>query len=161
MNPGRLWPIAIVGVLAITVGANVWLLYEAHRDPNASALESDYYRKAVAYDSTLAQARRDSVLGWRLEVTPGAYDPAGTRFAVALTDRDGRAISGARIALAAIHNLDAGRERTATFLTGADGRATSTVSLRHTGLWELRFEVRHEAERFTCDLRRDIGRPAP
>jgi hypothetical protein len=157
MNPARAWPMAIVGVLAITVGANVWILYEANRDPNAAALEPDYYRKAVAYDSTMAQAARDSVLGWRLEATPGALDPAGTPLVLRLTDRDGRAIAGARVTLTAIHNLDAGRSTSARFVTGIDGRAAGTAPLRHAGLWELRFEVRRGGERFTATLRRDVG----
>jgi nitrogen fixation protein FixH len=157
MRLARLWPIAIVGVLALTVGANGWILYEANRDPNATALESDYYRKAVAYDSTVAQAMRDSVLGWHLDAVPGAYDPAGTPIRVMLTDRDGRAIAGARIGLVAIHNLDAGREMTASFVTGGDGAATTRVPLHHTGLWELRFDARRGDDRFTRDLRRDVA----
>ncbi len=159
MNAAKLWPLAIVGVLAITVGANAWILYEANRDPNASALESDYYRKAVAYDSTLAQARLDSLLGWRLDATPGAYDPAGTPIALTLADRDGRPIVGANVTLTAIHNLDAGRVVSASFVTGDDGRASARVPLHHTGLWELRFDARTSDERFTADLRRDVEGP--
>jgi nitrogen fixation protein FixH len=161
MNPGRLWPIAVVGVLALTVGANAWILYLANRDPNASALESDYYRKALAYDSTLAQARRDSVLGWRLEASAGAYDPAGTRLYVSLADRDGQPVAGARIELVAIHNLDAGRRMSASFVTDARGQATRTVPLHHAGLWELRFDARRAAERYTRDVRCDVARAAP
>lgn len=161
MSLARLWPIAIVGVLALTVGANAWILYEANRDPNAAALESDYYRKAVAFDSTLAQARRDSVLGWRLEVTPGVFDPAGTPLTVALDDRDGYPLAGAQVGVVAIHNLDGGREVTGGGVTGADGRVTARLPLHHTGLWELRFDARHGADRFTADVRRDVGSVAP
>ena len=157
MKPGTFWPLAVAGVLAITVGANVWILYVANRDPNAAALEPDYYRKAVAYDSTMAQAARDSVLGWRLDAVAGAYHAGATPLTLTLADRDGRAIAGARIGLTAIHNLDAGRAVTASFVTGADGRATLPVALHHAGLWELRLDARHEGERFTADLRRDVG----
>lgn len=157
MNPAKLWPLAIAGVLAITVGANFWILFVANQDPNAAALESDYYRKAVAFDSTLAQAAHDSALGWRLDATPGRYRAAGTPLTVALFDRDGRPLRDARIALTAIHNLEAGRVVSAAFLTGADGRATTVVPLHHAGLWEFRFEARLGGERFTADLRRDVG----
>jgi len=57
----------------------------------------------------------------------------------------------------AIHNLDAGRTMSARFVTGDDGRATGTAPLHHTGLWELRFDVRRGDDRFTADLRRDVG----
>jgi nitrogen fixation protein FixH len=157
MIAAKLWPLAIVGVLAITVGANAWILYEANRDPNATVVEPDYYRKAVAYDSTLAQARRDRALGWRLAAEPGAFDPNGTPLALALTDREGLPIAGASVALVAIHNLDAGRLVSARLVTGADGRATGRLGLDRTGLWELRFDARRGAERFTTDLRCDVA----
>ena len=156
MKPGHLWPLAIAGVLAITVGANAWIFFVANRDPNASVLESDYYRKAVAFDSTLAQAARDSVLGWQLDAVPGGYRVGATPLTVTLADREGHAIAGASVALTAIHNLDAGRTVTARFVTGADGRATAPVALHHAGLWELRLDARHAGERFTADLRRDV-----
>ena len=157
MNLARLWPIAIVAVLALTVGANGWILYVANRDPNAAALESDYYRKAVAYDSTLAQARRDSALAWRLDATPGRFDAAGTPLTITLADGGGRALAGARVRLEAIHNLDGGRTVAATFVTDAGGRATARVPLHHAGLWELRFDARAGGARFTADLRRDVS----
>ena len=161
MSPSpRLWPVAIVGVLAITVGANAWILYEANRDPNATVVEPDYYRKAVAYDSTLAQARRAAALGWQLTAEPGAFDPAGTPLALGLTDRQGRPVAGAAVMLVAIHNLDAGHVVTARWVTGDDGRATPRVAFDRTGLWELRFDARRGPERFTTDLRCDVGRGA-
>ena len=156
MNPARLWPVAIIGVLALTVGANAWILYEASRDPNGAALESDYYRKAVAYDSTLAQSRRDVTLGWRLAVTTGAYDPAGTPLTLSLVDRDGQPLTGATIDLVAIHNLEGGRELSSSFVTGSDGSATQCVPLHHAGLWQLRFDVRHGGEHFTSDVRHEV-----
>ena len=161
MTAAKLWPVAIVGVLVLTVGANAWILYEANRDPNAAVVEPDYYRKAVAYDSTLAQARRDAALGWRLTAVAGRLDPAGTPVVVTLADRDGRPLAGAAVTLAAIHNLDAGRVVTARFVTGADGRAHAKVALDRAGLWELRFAARLGPERFTTDLRCDVGGRAP
>jgi nitrogen fixation protein FixH len=157
MNPARLWPLGIVGVLALTVGANAWILYEANRDPNASVVEPDYYRKAVAYDSTLAQERHDAALGWQLTATTGGLDPAGTPVAVALVDRAGRPLAGAVVTLAAIHNLGAGRVIAARLVTGSDGRGSVRVALDRAGLWELRFDVRLSAEHFTTELRCDVG----
>ena len=157
MNPARLWPVAIVGVLAITVGANAWILYEANRDPNATVVEPDYYRKAVAYDTTLGQERRDAALGWRLAAVPGAFESAGTPLAMTLADRDGRALAGAVVTLVAIHNLDAGHVVSARLVTDAEGRARERVAFDRTGLWELRFEVRLGAERFTTDVHCDVS----
>jgi nitrogen fixation protein FixH len=157
MNPARLWPLAIVGVLAITVGANAWILYEANRDPNAQVVEPDYYGRAVAYNSTLAQERRDAVLGWRLTAAPGAFRAAGTPITLALADRDGRAIAGAAVTLLAIHNLDAGRVVSARCVTGSDGLATARLALDRTGLWELRLDARSGAARFTSSTHVDVA----
>ncbi|MEZ4456629.1 MAG: FixH family protein [Gemmatimonadales bacterium] len=55
----------MIGVLAITVGANGYMLYEANR--GMAAVEPDYYQKAVDFDSTMAQARRNASLGWRVD----------------------------------------------------------------------------------------------
>ena len=54
-------------MLALTVGANFWL-YVAANDDRGIAIEPDYYQKAVAWDSSMAQARENRRSGWR--VTP-------------------------------------------------------------------------------------------
>jgi len=156
MKPAQAWPLAIVGVLAITVAVNFWIYYEANRDPKGSFVESDYYDKAVAYDSILAQSRADSALAWRLGASFGPWAAAGTQFRLTLVDRAGRPIEGAWIRLVAISNLDAGHEIPATLVTGAGGRAVATIPLPHPGLWELRCDARRGVERFTSDLRRDL-----
>ena len=69
MKRGSWWPIGITAVLATTVAANVWVATIASDDPSF-AIEPDYYAKAIAWDSTLAQARTNATLGWRL--TPSA-----------------------------------------------------------------------------------------
>lgn len=63
MKPAALWPLAVIGVLAVTVGANVWLIQVA-REPNGAVIEPDYYRRAVAWDSLAArQGRSDAQIG--------------------------------------------------------------------------------------------------
>jgi hypothetical protein len=88
MNGAKLWPIAVVSVLAVTVAANVVLLVQAG-DPDAAGIEPDYYRRAVAWDSTLAQERRNISLGWQLAAELGVATPAGTPLIVRLTGPDG------------------------------------------------------------------------
>ena len=58
MNASRLWPWAIGAVLLITVAANLALFHVAGSDPSF-VIEPDYYAKAVAWDSTMAQTRRE------------------------------------------------------------------------------------------------------
>ena len=56
MKRGLWWPIAVAAILATTVAANIWVMMIANDDPSF-AIEPDYYRKALAWDTTLAQSR--------------------------------------------------------------------------------------------------------
>ena len=157
MSPARLWPVAIVGVLAVTVAANAVLFYAAS-DREAAAVEPDYYRRAVAWDSTRAQERRNQALGWRLVAELGAPGPEGTPLGVLLVDAEGLPIEDATVSVEAIHNREATRPIRATLApTAEDAPAREgyavTLPLPRRGLWELRFVARRGDERFTADLR--------
>jgi nitrogen fixation protein FixH len=154
MKPATLWPLGVVAALALTVGANLWVLHLAG-DRDAAVVEPDYYRKALAWDSTLAQQARDRALGWRVAADLGPLARDGrARVAVRLLDRDGHAVRAAAVALEAVHNLDAARPRRATLAPDGDGYAAE-VPLGRPGLWELRLDVRRGADHFVTCLRRD------
>ena len=163
MNGARAWPFAVVAVLAVTVAANgVMMLVVNGRE--AAVVEPDYYRKALAWDSTLAQRARDQALGWRLDarLAPLAAD-GRARLEVRLAGRDGAPIVDARVGVVAVHNREARAPRAATLAPVAGGYAAE-LPLARAGLWELRFDVRRGGERFTATLRREAappGTPAP
>jgi nitrogen fixation protein FixH len=159
---GRRWPWGIAAVLAITVAGNV-AVYWAANDSNAAAVEPDYYRKAVEWDSTLAQGERNRRLGWVVEagLAPG---PAGGARALSLGVRDaaGLPVSGAGVDITAIHNTWAAEPVHATAVTDSKGNVLMDVPLRHDGLWELRLIITRGPDRFTVSLRRDAAsRGAP
>lgn len=156
MKPGAMWPIAIVGVLAITVGANGYLLWQA-RDPSVYVVEPDYYRKAVAWDSTMAQNAIDQRMGWKFDATVGAVGGAGADVNATLADSTGAPLGGAEVRLEAIHNLGAADPLHVTLRETAPGTYTAPHALARAGLWELRFDVRRGAGHFTADLRRDAA----
>lgn len=154
MKPGALWPVAIVGVLAITVGANAYLVFQA-RDPSVYVVEPDYYRKAVQWDSTLAQRDRDAALGWRLDAALAPY-ARGLSVVVTLADSAGAPLTGARVQLEAISNVDAARRVEVALVESRPGTYRLDGALPHDGLWELRFDVGRGGQRFTADLRREL-----
>jgi hypothetical protein len=162
VKPATLWPIAIVAVLALTVIGNVFVIVAANgRD--AAVVEPDYYRKALAWDSTLAQRARDQDLGWRLDARLAPLGADGrARLEARLAGRDGAPIADARVHVVAVHNREARAPRTATLAPVAGGYAAE-LPLARAGLWELRFDVRRGGERFTATLRREAmpGTPAP
>jgi nitrogen fixation protein FixH len=160
MNGAKLWPVAVVAVLAVTVAANIVLLVQAG-DPGAAGIEPDYYRRAVAWDSTMAQERRNLSLGWRLAAELGVATPAGTPLVVRLAGPDGAPLDGATIEVEAIHNLEAARPALATLHPTPDGAYAAWLPLARRGRWELRFTVVRAGERFTARVHREAAEPTP
>ena len=152
---GRLWPIALAAVLALTVLANV-ALWVVAADPNGSAVESDYYRKALAWDRVEEQAAVNTRLGWRVDArfTPGAGGlPGGLEAAV--RDAAGAPIDGAAVRVVAIHNTLAGQPMSLVLTPRGGGTYAQAVPFPRAGLWELRFTVEQGGRRFTSDERVD------
>ena len=160
MKRGAWWPIAITGILATTVGANIWVMTIASDDPSF-AIEQDYYRKAVAWDSTLSQARENVRLGWRLTPTLGVIaDQGGARLSATLTDSAGVPIPGATIRVSARHVARANDVQEVMLLAAGSSGYAGELDARRPGQWELRFDVRAGSSHFTHVARVDasIGR---
>ena len=156
MKPGALWPIAIVGVLALTVGANIAVMIAA-RDPHASAIEPNYYAKAVAWDSTMAEERASEALGWKVAADLSGASRSGARLSVRLVDRAGAPVTGARVRVEAIHNLQADQPVTAELGGDERGVYEAELPLRLAGMWELRLDVTRGHERYATSLRREAA----
>jgi hypothetical protein len=155
LRDGRHWPIGIAAVLLLTVGANAGV-YWAANDSNAAAVEPDYYRKAVAWDSTLAQEARDRALGWQVDAEFGPPRSGGSReLVIRLRDAAGAPLADAAIRLTAIHNTWAATPLEGTATTDGAGAARLVLPFRHDGLWELRLDIRHGGERYAASLRRE------
>src|SRR5688500_20140504 len=107
MKRGLCWPIAVTGILATTVAANIWVMMIASDDPSF-AIEEDYYRKALAWDTTLAQAARNAALGWHLTPEMGPIGNEGRAVLPArLTDSLGAAIQNAVVLVTAVAGVGA------------------------------------------------------
>jgi nitrogen fixation protein FixH len=153
VSPGARWPAGVILALAATVAVNL-LMLRAATSRDAAVVEPDYYRKALAWDSTLAARRHDAALGWRLEAMLERAGRSGADLVVSLADREGRPLAGAGITVTAIHNAEA-RRPVAAMRTGADGVARARLPLARPGRWELRLEARHAGETFSASLRRE------
>ena len=155
MKRGSWWPIGITAVLATTVAANVWVATIASDDPSV-AIEPDYYTKAIAWDSTLAQARTNATLGWRLTPTLGPIGPEGrARLRTTLTDSTGTPISNADVRVIALQVARANEVHRAALAASAAGVYETQVDARRPGQWELRFEVTSGSAHFTDIARVD------
>ena len=149
MKRGSWWPIAITAVLATTVAANIWVMRVASDDPSF-AIEPDYYRKAIEWDSTLAQARQDSILGWRLTPELQVVRATGkARLSATLTDSTGVPISGAVVRVSALPVARANEVHEVTLAAAGAGEYAAQLDSLREGRWELRFDVRAGSVRFT------------
>jgi nitrogen fixation protein FixH len=148
MRAARLWPLALAAVLALTVIANVWLLWAANDDQHL-AFEPDYYRKAVAWDSTVAQGERSRALGWTATVTLGSDGLLTVR----LADAGGGPVDSADLTVDVIPVAHANRATTATLGRTGPGLAETRVALVYPGLHELRVTAVRGADRFTSTVR--------
>ena len=156
MKRGGWWPLAITGVLAATVGANIWVMVIARDDPSF-AIEPDYYRKALAWDTTMAQAEHNAALGWRLTPSLGPVARDGRALITArLTDSTGAIIRDALVRVSALPVARAMDVQEVTLVVDGQGDYAASVDARRAGQWELRFDAVVGDNRFTQVTRVDV-----
>lgn len=162
MKPrGATWPIAMATMLGISVAANVWIIRIANADP-AFAIEENYYERALRWDDELAQRARNDSLGWQLLPSLSALSSdSGAELRVSLRDASGAPVAADSVAVRALHNARAGAPLDATLTRRPDGDYVVRLPMRRPGLWELRFDVRRGADRFTARHRVEAWAAAP
>lgn len=152
MKGDRLWPLAIVGVLGLTVGANAVIYWVANRGEGPS-VESDYYRRAVQWDSTLAEEARSRALGWRIAASLSPPSGGFGRLDFTVADAQGAPVAGARVhvegfAIAHAHlALDAPLDEVSA------GHYAVRLAVPHTEWHEFRFIVARDTARFSARVR--------
>ncbi len=158
MKKGIGWPIGIAVILFGTVAANIGVILLTKDDPSF-AIEPDYYRKAVAWDSTQALAARSAALAWQVAAHVTSSDGGAAVLTLDLTDTTGAAVRSVRLAGALLHVARANDVQTVTFTETETGRYVATVSMARTGVWELRLTADRGADRFVQTVRLDTGEP--
>ncbi len=159
MKKGWYWPWFIGALLLATAAGQGVILWAATHDSSVS-IEPDYYNKGVAYDSVIAQRGVNARLGWQVALTVGPLGADGGKVTARLTDSTGAAITGARVHVTAINNVDGDRHLGAGLVEGPLGYAAH-LAFDRGGLWEFRLEVTRGKDHFTSDARVDIGGAQP
>jgi nitrogen fixation protein FixH len=151
---GMGWPIGMGAVLALTVAANI-VVYRVANDDPAFAIEPDYYRKAVAWDSTLARRAESAALGW--QVSP-ALSAAGDALTLTTTvvDAAGAPLPGAAVTAEAFAIARSQHPETVTLREIAPGRYAATLRPGRAGVWEVRTQVTRDGQRFAAVTRVDL-----
>lgn len=159
---GWYWPWLLAAGLLATVTVNTVMLFAANSDRNGVAVEPDYYKKAVAWDSTMALQSESEALGWHVEASlsrderPTASIATAGTVGVTLTDRDGAPLSGVNVAATLIHNTAPNDRITIPLKENAPGVYSAHSRLSYLGRWELRVLASRGAERFASILHPEL-----
>ncbi len=138
VKSGRIWPVIIIGLLALNIGIATLTLVLATRD-ESFAVEPDYYQKAVAWDEHARDREAQARLGWTLKAEVGPADARGARLMTAtFRARDGASIDGATLSGECFHNAVASCRVPVTLLpTGRAGEYSAVVPMARSGEWTL------------------------
>ena len=156
MKKGWYWPWFIGILLVATAGGQGVMLYAATHD-STFALEPDYYKRAVAFDTVIQQQRANLALEWTAHASVGPLVDGQREVALTLTDGNAHPITDARVRVTAIHNLEGDHQVSQSLRASTDGRFVASMPLMRAGLWELRVEALRGRERFTPSLRVDAA----
>ena len=143
-------PWMVVGILSISVVANMILLLRATADP-AFAVEPDYYAKAVHWDQIRAEQEASLRLGWSVDLK---LEPEHAL--LRLSDRMGRPIENAQVTADAFAMVRSQHFVEAPFEELGNGRYRWTYAFPHRGRWEFRLEITHDEDRFVSTIRGDV-----
>jgi hypothetical protein len=136
------------------VAMNGWVLAKLSND-STFAVEDDYYRKAVTWDDHMAQAGRNTNLGWKAAATATRTPGQGIRLQFVLTEASGQPVTGAKVSVLAFHNARAGL-RVESVATAEGPGYRADLKLDQPGLHEVRLTAQRGAQVFTQVLRVDV-----
>lgn len=165
MKAGIGWPIAVACILGATVTANIVVMRIANDDPSF-AIEPDYYRKAVHFDSSMAQSRQNLALGWQFDAR---FEPITSAVATPITvrakDAAAAPLTGATIMIVARFNARANDTLTTTLVETSPGEYRGVLPMGHPGEWEVRVNAERQNEHYSASTRvnavRAVVAPVP
>jgi len=136
VNASKLWPAALVAVLAITVLANVAIYWTANHD-SSFAVEPDYYQRAIDWDSTVARGQRSAALGWSADVRLAPPEAGQAILSVTLAARSGVPLDSADVRAALSHNAHGANVFQVRLLPSGPGLYAARVPSTAQGLWRV------------------------
>jgi nitrogen fixation protein FixH len=154
ISPAKRWPSIIVTVLVLQMAFGVWMARVAGNDPH-HAVEPDYYARAVSWDSTMAQSRRDQALGWRASAEIVRSEGRTATLRITITDSLGSAVTADAVradALAISHAATITR----VTLSPDHGAYIGQIDSAAAGLWEMQLRAVRGADLFTAKLRAEL-----
>lgn len=147
-------PWSFVGGFAIILIANGIMVFSAF-DSWTGVSTDDAYRRGLAHNQQLAQAKKAEATGWQIAAR---VDGAGTQRQVLVTlhDKAKRPIRHADIRVAFQRPIERGYDFAVTLRPTGNGRYAGQVRIPKYGQWRLRFTVSNAGERIVATRRFDL-----
>lgn len=161
MKPGWGWPVGITAILAATVIANLLVMRVATSDPSF-AIEPEYYRKAVDFDSTLAHENASARLKWTATamISPMRANQL-SQVTVTVRDSLNQPVEGAVVSITALYVARANDVLMAALPEIAPGTYRAPLAATHVGQWEVRISVARGTEHFVGSVRTEVTLTTP
>jgi len=129
------WGFALFFVVQFALFA--WFIrisYHSH----TGVVTEDAYNKGLQYNDTITKAEAQKSLGWTAEITAAEAGGKKARVTLRLRDKDGKAITDARVRLWAIRPVQDGMDQNTNMRQEENGVYAATLNLPAPGLWEIR-----------------------
>jgi nitrogen fixation protein FixH len=139
-------------LLGASIAGGVAMARVAMDDPGF-ALEPEYYTRATHFDQEVARRTASARLGWSARIVALGAPNAVDRIELALVDREGQPVTGARMKVVAFANGHAAQRFDLELDEPAPGRFQGRVPVPRLGLWELRVSARRGDADFVTRLR--------
>lgn len=131
----------IVGLLSLSVGVNLYVLFVFAESPSLS-LEENWEAKSKNWNKFQVQNTINRQLGWKLDVLEDAPAGAGPiTFVVTLQDQSREAIHGATIVIRTSHNAHYGERQLLTVQEFDPGQYRFDMNIPYAGMWQFDAQV--------------------
>lgn len=154
------WPLLIISLLGISIGASLITVFVARSDGGAQVIDN-YYEKAVRWDSTKASQAASDALQWTTALQLGPPSTSGLRL-LELTIRDsaGVPVNDLR-GTVRLYRTDQARPTATIPLTPADdtlGVYRQYVPLSDPGLWDIQVQAARQGTAvYRVTLRHEVS----
>jgi nitrogen fixation protein FixH len=158
LPPHIAWPLFVVLILGVGIVGAFSILFAAASDGGAQVVD-DYYRRAVAWDSTAAENARAAALGWRVDFR--VLQPTGenslrpVRFTV--VDSTGSPVESLAGTVRLFRPQHAAPVAELPFHAEA-GSYGFQAPLTSAGLWDFEISGRRDSTEYRVIIRKQVGR---
>lgn len=151
-RPGWWYPYIFLGVFGVVLAVNLIFMASAIR--TFSGLETDQaYEKGLKYNDTLAEARRQEMLGWHAKAEVIAKGARAADIVVTFSDRDGKPVTGLAGQAQFVRPTSSGHDGASALAEQGGGRYVVAANLPLSGQWEMTVDASRGSDTYRFSQR--------